>query len=48
MSIINVSKHHGSNYFTTAKNAVFGECAYVQGTQYKELQNPHFNKSRKQ
>ena len=37
--VINVSNHHGSNYFTTAKNSVFGECAYVQGAQYKELQS---------
>ena len=37
MSSINVFAQHGKNYFTTAKNAVYGK-HFIRGAQYDELQ----------
>ena len=38
MPPINVSRHRTKNYWNTAKDAVFGNHAFIQGTQLKTLQ----------
>ena len=39
MSAICVSNHAHKNYFNCSKDAVYGDGAFLSGTEYSELQN---------